>query len=95
MVEPDKTKGCGCGEPKGPSSAGENFCCGVGKPQDQVVEESPCCGGARPTPSHLLERAGYRLCPYVEGLNNTPVGPVPRIKRSWDVSDWCGTAAVP
>ena len=47
--------------------------------------EVSCCGGPVGPPASPHARAGYRLCPYVAGFVDSPVGPVPRLftRLSW------------
>jgi len=58
-------------------------------PQDEV-----CCGPPPGPASSPFERPGYRLCGFVEGFKDTPVGPVPRIKTKLERPDILGTIKV-
>jgi len=57
--------------------------------QDEV-----CCGPPPGPASSPFERPGYRLCGFVEGFKETPVGPVPRIKTKLGRRDILGTVNV-
>ena len=61
----------------------------------QKEEEGEVCCGAKPAPrSHPLEKAGYRIMPFVEDFISTANGPVPRVKTELDFLDRKGTILV-
>ncbi len=56
------------------------------------VDDEPCCGPPAGPESSPLERPGYMLWHFVEGLINTPAGPVPKVKTVLERPDHLGTA---
>jgi hypothetical protein len=50
-----------------------------------------CCGAPPGPQSSPLEKPGYRLLNFVEDFQQTPVGPVPRVKTKLKSSDFLGT----
>lgn len=57
-------------------------------------DDAPCCGPPAGPPSGAHEKPGYRLCGFVEGFLDTPVGPVPRIRTRLTRSDNWGALRV-
>jgi hypothetical protein len=54
-------------------------------------EDVPCCGPKQGPASSPFARPGYKLCGFVDGFENTPVGSVPRVKTTLDKTDFGGT----
>ena len=84
-----------------------NGCCGPAKTPRvnegltdmlPIYREAPddevCCGPPPGPASSPFERPGYRLCGFVEGFKETPMGSVPRIKTRLEKSDFSGTIKV-
>jgi hypothetical protein len=65
-----------------------------GQEVETAPEDAPCCGPPAGPPSSAHEKPGYRLCNFVAGFLETPVGPVPRIKTGWTRSDHWGALCV-
>ena len=78
-----------------------NGCCGPAKTARvnegltdmlPIYREAPddevCCGPPPGPASSPFERPGYRLCGFVEGFKETPMGSVPRIKTRLEKSDF-------
>jgi hypothetical protein len=58
------------------------------------TDDAPCCGPPAGPPSGIHEKPGYRLCGFVEGFLDTPVGPVPRIGTRFAGADLWGALRV-
>ena len=54
-------------------------------------DDSVCCGPPAGPASSPLERPGYRICHFVTGFQDTPVGPVPQIATALKAADAWGT----
>ena len=61
--------------------------------QDDSACDEACCGHRPGPPASPLEKAGYRIEPFVEDFIDTPAGMVPRVKTSLSRKDWQGSAA--
>ena len=59
-----------------------------------IADDAPCCGAPAGPPASPHDRAGYRICHFVEGFNSTPTGFVPRIKTTLGLRDHLSTALV-
>jgi hypothetical protein len=53
----------------------------------QASDDLACCGAAPPPPASDHERAGYKICRYVDGFLDTAAGPVPRVSSQFDWFD--------
>lgn len=53
-------------------------------------DNAPCCGAKPGPPASPDERAGYRLCSFVERFVGTPVGQTPKVKTTLSLGDWLG-----
>jgi hypothetical protein len=60
----------------------------------ETSADEPCCGPPPGPASSPFEKPGYRLCNFVEGFTDTPVGSVPRIKTKLETVDLLGTIKV-
>ncbi len=56
-----------------------------------VEGDAPCCGPKPEQPGSPYEKAGYRLCHFVTGFVETPVGDVPRVDTELKCRDAAGT----
>jgi hypothetical protein len=65
-----------------------------GKEAGIAGDDAPCCGPPSGPPSSVYEKPGYRLCSFVEGFLDTPVGPVPRVRTGLMRSDHWGALCV-
>jgi hypothetical protein len=65
-----------------------------GRDTGDVEDDAPCCGPPAGPPSSVHERPGYRLCGFVEGFLDTPVGPVPRVGTRMTRTDYWGALGV-
>ena len=80
-----------------PETSAKNGCCPQDSPQvscssgNTAEQGEPCCGPPPSAPSSIHEKPGYAICRYVSGFLNTPVGFVPRVSTSLDLSDHLGT----
>jgi len=57
-------------------------------------DDEVCCGPKPAPPSSPFDKPGYKVCAFVEGFNNTTVGPVPRVKTLLNRADHFGTIMV-
>ncbi|MEE4261081.1 MAG: mercury methylation corrinoid protein HgcA [Desulfobacteraceae bacterium] len=58
---------------------------------EETIQSEVCCGSPPGPPSSSLEKPGYELLHFVDSFNDTPCGPVPRIKTKLERSDHLGT----
>jgi hypothetical protein len=82
---------CGCGDAGSQNTVGSGSLhilpmVGAGEADDE-----PCCGPPQSLPASPYEKAGYRICPYVEGFKGTAVGMVPRVAANLTIRDRLGT----
>jgi hypothetical protein len=61
---------------------------------DPSENDEPCCGPPAGPPAGPDEKPGYRICSFVDGFRQTPVGKVPRIKTRPGLKDIFGTVMV-
>lgn len=55
------------------------------------IDDEPCCGPPQAPSSSPYEKAGYRICSFVEGFKATAVGMVPRVSVRLGLGDLLGT----
>ncbi len=64
----------------------------AGLPMASAPEaDEPCCGAPPGPPSSPHERPGYRLCGFVRGFCDTPMGPVPLVRTRLNPADRLAT----
>jgi len=76
-------------------AAGSSACCEQPVDRSDQTSNPPseptlCCGTASDPSSLSAERAGYRVCAFVEGFVETEAGSVPRIRTRLGVRDILG-----
>ncbi len=61
---------------------------------NQHDSDAPCCGPSPEPPSDPHEKAGYRICPYINGFHVLNTHSIPRIKTRLQLIDWLGIIKV-
>lgn len=61
---------------------------------DDLNEGEACCGAPAGPPASPYEKAGYAICPFVDGFIPAPTGLIPRVKTRLSLADRLGTLRV-